>query len=434
MHVLSPILLVLGCLEDESGTAFPAADVVRFSGAELVAGEHDPLTAADRYQGGADDGYDWALASAGGTLYLGVPAAGEVRQFLGGKLAGGGGLFAAGNLGERFGTAVAARGKVVLVGAPEHDGGPELDGAGAVTLPDGTVLVGAAAQVAFGERVALCADIEGDGGLDWVASAPFEAGLGGAVYRGEVDDEQSALSALSRLRGSPGEGYGQALSCGDDLVDDTGADVVVGVPYSAGRTGADAAGRVEVWSRAAFELGLPKRKLFGEGEGANPDERFGTAVAACNLDGDADLDLVVGAPGADAGAGRIYVFRGKGLRESLAIGAVMAPSQMLIGEAEDGHFGDAIGCGDLSGDGVDELFVGAPGENAEDGTREIGALYAFAGPADDWGTAATTNLAFASFRSDRAFLRVGDRFRIDDLDGDGVADVMMVVRQRAPAE
>lgn len=434
MHVVTSILLVLACSEDESGTAFPAADLVRFPGASVIAGENDPLVAAERYQGADDDGYDWALASAGGTLYLGVPQAGEVRQFLGGGLVGGGAVVVAGEPGERFGASVDARGDVVVVGVPEHDGGPELDGAGATAFVGGVQVVGAAAQVGFGEVVAACGDIDEDGAADWAASAPFEAELGGAVYSGSVGQVDATVATLLRLEGLAGEAFGRSLACKLDLVDGVAPEVVVGVPFSPGGAGADAAGRVEVWSQLALAEGVPARLLYGQDLVGAEDERFGTALAVCNLDGDEWNDLVVGAPGAGDGAGAVYGFRGRVLRGSMLFGDVFTPSFVLTGPVVGAHFGDALDCGDLTGDGVDELFVGAPGEDAVDGTRETGALYAFEGPSTTWGGAASTEIAYASFRSDRAFLRAGDRFLVDDLDGDTLADVMMVIRQRTRGE
>lgn len=80
--------------------------------------------------------------------------------------------------------------------------------------------------------------------------------------------------------------------------------------------------------------------------------RFGRAVAGIgDVDGDGVADLVVGAPGADV----VYVF--SGADRSLLRG-IVDPDGLT------GHnFGFAVaGIGDLDGDGVDDIAVGAPSD------------------------------------------------------------------------
>jgi hypothetical protein len=289
--------------------------------------------------------------------------------------------------------------------------------------------VGSSAEVAFGSTVAVCGDFDGAGSAGWAATAPFEPDFIGSVYQGKVGG-----GVPSRLAGAGAEGYGRALLCGDDLLGDEWVDLVVGAPFSLGSTGIDGAGRVEIWTHDALASFSPASVLYGLGLGAEPDEAFGSSLLVCELDGDAYLDLVVGAPGADSGAGRMYLFRGRSLRTSLTFGDIVRPTAVLYGPAPGAHFGARADCGDMSGDGVDELFVGAPGLDADDGTREVGGLYVFLGPSSDWGSEMGTDGAFANFFDDRAFLRSGKSFLVDDANGDGLVDLLMVLRQRSRGE
>jgi len=104
-------------------------------------------------------------------------------------------------------------------------------------------------------------------------------------------------------------------------------------------------------------------------DGAASGDQFGYALAVGDLEGDESPDdLVVGAPGAGGGAGKVYVLNGTeqgGLGEQTlpVAAATIASSGMgfeFVGPAG-GEVGAAVAVTDLNDDWKDDIVIGAPG-------------------------------------------------------------------------
>jgi hypothetical protein len=260
-----------------------------------------------------------------------------------------------------FGTSVSAAGDVdgdgfgdVVVGAPGASTVlvfyGNLSGLGARTP---TTITGPVST--FGASVAAAGDVDGDGYGEIIVGAP---GAGRAyVYRGtSTGIDTTAAWALV----SAGGNFGYSVGSAGDVNADGFADVIVGDPNQ---------GEARIYQGAAAGLGavpVAARTLTGSND-------FGWAVAgAGDVNGDGYTDVIVGAPGAK----RAYVYVGS------ATGTTA--TAVTLRTAGGGQFGGAVGsAGDLDGDGYDDVVVG---------TEIDRRAWVFSGASTGLGTTATSTL------------------------------------------
>lgn len=220
----------------------------------------------------------------------------------------------------------------------------------------------------------VLADFNDDGCADLAVGAPNGRGGGRVVVLygsavGLTTAGSQSIAATTVTGSQPGGGFGTELSSGD-LDDDGIADLVVGAPATGEQTGGGVgviygatgglgrAGKAPRWLSQAT-AGVP-----GTREGA---DAFGAAVAVGDFDGDGVADLAVGVPGEDDGSGIVQVLRGRAGTGVSTVGARSFSQNSSgvadVAEAYD-RFGESLAAGDATGDGRDDLAVGAPGEDA----------------------------------------------------------------------
>ena len=218
---------------------------------------------------------------------------------------------------------------------------------GAPLVENGTKVDAGAAYVLWGKAVA--------GGIDLLDPASGAGNGIGYIIKGEAagDHAGGALASIADLNGDASHL----------------AEVVVGAAGNdAG--GVDAGAAYVVWGKASdgavnlttVAAGTGGFRLTGQAAG----DAAGTALATlADLNGDGRGEILVGAPGNDAGgldAGAAYVVFGKatGTAVSLATIAAGTGGYRITGQAGD-HVGAAVsGIGDVNADGLADILLGAP--------------------------------------------------------------------------
>jgi hypothetical protein len=150
-------------------------------------------------------------------------------------------------------------------------------------------------------------------------------------------------------------------------------------------------------------------------DGVQPGERLGSGVACdADLTGDGVVDLALGAPGAAGAAGA-----GAGVVRIFAGGTDVArqPAAVTLeGPEAEAWLGVALTTGDLDGDGVLELVAGASGVDGL-GPDVAGAVLGWSAPLVT-GTPADWRVEGVQARG-----RFGETLAFADLDGDGATDL-----------
>ncbi|HKB14646.1 MAG TPA: VCBS repeat-containing protein, partial [Planctomycetota bacterium] len=246
-----------------------------------------------------------------------------------------------------FGTTIAGPGDVDGDGTSDVAVGTLWSGAFVYSGADGALLL----AIVGGRAVGAPGDIDGDGHADVAAAVTGAPGVPAAahVYSGA---DGSLLLNLGIAAGA------YHLAGPGDLDSDGVGDLVVSTPQFCGF------GRLCTIPQV-FAYSCASGTLLGEPLGAGPGGVFGggsftfgeTMAALGDLTGDGVPDLAIGAPGATTGTymlsspGEVRVFSGAGFSLlSLFPGA----GNEALGRGLDGP-------GDVDGDGVPDLIVGAPG-------------------------------------------------------------------------
>jgi hypothetical protein len=352
-----------------------------------------------------------------------------------------------------FGASVARAGDVngdgyadVVVGAPQFD---------APTFNEGVAFVylGSAGGIADGNpstasfqlesdqsgagmgNVVGSADVNGDGYADVIVGADFyDAGqsnegaafvyLGGAA--GIVDGTPASAGVSQLESDQAGASLGASVAGAGDVNGDGYADVIVGAPsYDAGQADEGAA-FVFLGSAAGVASGTPataSAQLESDQAGASLG---GSVAGAGDVNGDGYADVIVGAPGYDAGQadeGAAFVFLGS--ISGVASGTPATASAQLESDQAGARLGGSVaGAGDVNVDGYADVIVGA--DSYDDGESDEGAAFVFLGSPTGIADGTPASAGVAQLESDQAGARLGGSVAgAGDVNGDGYADVIV---------
>ncbi len=343
-------------------------------------GYDDILVGAYGYSAGfAGEGAAFAwYGSASGLGPMGVPNNADWRAV-------------SGQAGAALGLALATAGDInsdgcddVIVGGYGYDNGQTDEGRVWVYHGTASGLSPGAAWTAesnqsgacFGYAVATAGDVNADGYDDVI--------VGAYLYDGSTSDVGAACVWLGSSiglgpSGTPsnadwvGQGsqrdshYGWTVSLAGDVNGDGYGDVIVGAPqYDNGEANE---GRAFLY--LGRSTGLASTPAW-QWEPDEPAAQFGSSVAtAGDYNGDGYADVIAGAPALDplygpSDAGCALIFAGS------QIGLSPDPWKRIAGEQTGSGFGRVVAtAGDMNGDGLSDVIIGAPTYGGSDGKATV---------------------------------------------------------------
>ncbi|MBK8552193.1 MAG: FG-GAP repeat protein [Ignavibacteria bacterium] len=328
--------------------------------------------------------------------------------------------------GDKFGISVSSAGDIngdgffdVIAGANFNDAGGSNAGRAYIYFGGNTmnnvadvILTGASVNDFFGSSLSSAGDVNSDGYSDVIVGAirndagGTDAGrayiyFGGSVMNNIADVTLTGVAA--------NDFFGYSVSESGDVNADGYSDVLVGAPNN-DNAGTDA-GRAYMYFGGAVMNNVADITLNGAAAGDN----FGWSVSsASDVNGDGFFDIIIGAPGNDAGgsnAGRANVYFGGVLMDNISDIA-------FTGSASNDNFGWSVSsAGDVNGDSYSDVIIGAP--NNSSAGANYGRAYVY------FGGISMDNIA-DEFMSGSA---VNDNFGYSvssagDINGDGYSDLI----------
>jgi hypothetical protein len=399
--------VIVGAIRYDSGQTDEGAAFV-FHGSASGLGDGNPATAATQIESNLINGF----------LGWGVDGAGDVN-------------------GDGYAD--------VIVGARGYTAGSTGEGAAFVFLgsasgiPDGdpstapTQLEGNATGAQLGYSVAGAGDVNGDGYADVIVGArnyaSGQSAEGGAFVflgsAGGIADGNPSTAASVFQSDQVSANLGHIVAGAGDVNGDGYDDVLAGAPnYDAGQSN-EGGVFVFLGSASGVPSGSPASAAT-QIEGEQLNAALGTgADGAGDVNDDGYDDVIVSALTYDAGElneGAAFVFHGSA--SGIPNSTPAAAATQLESNVGGTDFGFVVaGVGDATGDGYDDVVVGAPGYTVAE--FEEGAAFLFPGGASGVASGSPST-ATALLQANQANASMGWAVGgAGDVNGDGGADVVV---------
>ena len=365
------------------------------------------------------------------------------------------------NAGDTSGCSVSSAGDVdgdgkddLLVGAYNNSDGGGSGGKtylflGSTVTTGGTFDLSLADAAFVGENggdisgwsVSSAGDVDGDGlddlliGANNYSQTALLAGktylfFGSTVIVGGTFD--LSVADASFVGENAYDSSARSVSSAGDVDGDGLADIVIGAILNG--DGGSYAGKTYLFlgstiaAGGSFDLGSADASLVGE---EAYDYSGASVSSAGDVDGDGLDDLLIGAYGngdGGSGAGKSYLFLGSTLAPGGTFDLSVADAAFVGENANDRSGASVSSAGDVDGDGINDLLIGADGNN--EGGADAGKSYLFLG------STVTTGGTFNLGSPDAAFVGEGpddlsgySASSAGDVDGDGRDDLLISAYQ-----
>ncbi|MGD8777844.1 MAG: T9SS type A sorting domain-containing protein [Ignavibacteria bacterium] len=277
---------------------------------------------------------------------------------------------------DYFGSSIASIGDVnndniddIIVGANYYSNG---DGPGCTYIFYGgslnstiaassanVIITGETDGDCFGYSVSCAGDVNGDNKNDFIIGTPvYSSGTGCAYifYGGNLDSTIAASSANVIITGeNEGNYFGLAVSYAGDVNDDDIDDIIIGT-----REYSHATGRAYVFYGGNLDPTISASSADVIITGENEYYEFAYSVSyAGDVNGDDIDDIIVGERYYNYSDGRACIYYGGSLDSTITASS----ADVIINSGEDEiYFGCSVSyAGDINGDDIDDVIVGARG-------------------------------------------------------------------------